>query len=733
MDENNFNYYEYIYNYKDLRFFNYNQAYRHYLNYGKNEGRIFNTNNLHDFDPVIYKNQYDDLISMTEEEATIHYIRFGKYEGRNYKSENIKMIGINILIIACHIKNLIFIDHLNNIKEYFNKIYLIYSVPNENIKIDTLDFFKKNPNIELKKVENIGYDFKKYLIGINIVLNDSFNKLWLINDSFIIYNWKKNIFTDNNIKLINESDYIGLIQSNYNNIKHFQSYFLILNKEIVNIYKYYLENNIYLLNNNVNEDIKNEIIDKFEVKLSNSIITNNKYKSNSLIQSKTQNEVYKLYVDYGIFKDIDESILNISSYSPKIYDNNFNQSMFISQFYGIYKIRYLSISPYIIFLQKYKKENFELILNLYFHTYEPFVRYFNYFYYKKINLNTYTNDYLNLNEIFNTNNLFMENIIDMSKYDFYVKNDGDNIIKYLSNILKCSDDDIYNSMNVIKFIKNYKKNNKFILDLKYRYFYENKVNNNLDNLISDIIKIQNKTKNKKLIYTNNINFYDTFWDIEDDLVENDIDYIYISNIDDINVCKNFIHLSCNLNSTDTFYLNRYFKFNKKLFNCYEKILYIDSNVKINKKLNKFFDLLDDKTDIILFKHPDRNTLNDELIELINSPQNYSKWNLDIDKIEKLRNEQKTELNNQLYWLNIQLSNTKYNLYDDINELYNKYNLKRDQILFSINQKKYKIKIIEINKSNNLVYDQNIKYFDGDYGYIDFFSNYFSRPFGGLHI
>ena len=35
-----FNYFEYINNYDDLRFFNYSQAYLHYLNYGMSEGRI---------------------------------------------------------------------------------------------------------------------------------------------------------------------------------------------------------------------------------------------------------------------------------------------------------------------------------------------------------------------------------------------------------------------------------------------------------------------------------------------------------------------------------------------------------------------------------------------------------------------------------------------------------------------------------------------------------------------
>ena len=79
IDKNVFNYYEYINNYEDLIWFNQYQAYRHYLSYGINEGRVFNTNNLSNFNPSIYKNLYDDIRHMTDDEATMHYIRYGKF------------------------------------------------------------------------------------------------------------------------------------------------------------------------------------------------------------------------------------------------------------------------------------------------------------------------------------------------------------------------------------------------------------------------------------------------------------------------------------------------------------------------------------------------------------------------------------------------------------------------------------------------------------------------------
>ena len=45
MTDAKFNYFEYINNYKDLELMNENQAYRHYINFGINEGRTFSSGN----------------------------------------------------------------------------------------------------------------------------------------------------------------------------------------------------------------------------------------------------------------------------------------------------------------------------------------------------------------------------------------------------------------------------------------------------------------------------------------------------------------------------------------------------------------------------------------------------------------------------------------------------------------------------------------------------------------
>lgn len=65
------------------------EAYKHYINHGKSEGRICNSdmlkNNCEDFDHIFYLEMYPDLLKNginNEHAAYIHYIHHGKVEGR---------------------------------------------------------------------------------------------------------------------------------------------------------------------------------------------------------------------------------------------------------------------------------------------------------------------------------------------------------------------------------------------------------------------------------------------------------------------------------------------------------------------------------------------------------------------------------------------------------------------------------------------------------------------------
>lgn len=71
-----------------------NEAFNHYINYGHNEGRIYNSINLlpHDFNIYFYKNYYLDLKHLNYSEAINHYINNGKNENRIYNSKQMNEI-----------------------------------------------------------------------------------------------------------------------------------------------------------------------------------------------------------------------------------------------------------------------------------------------------------------------------------------------------------------------------------------------------------------------------------------------------------------------------------------------------------------------------------------------------------------------------------------------------------------------------------------------------------------
>ena len=161
-------------------------------------------------------------------------------------------------------------------------------------------------------------------------------------------------------------------------------------------------------------------------------------------------------------------------------------------------------------------------------------------------------------------------------------------------------------------------------------------NTTINTIKTYIQKIQNQSKNKKLVYSVNVNNYDIFHDIEDCYKDHDTDYIYLSNVNKNNGPKNFIHINCNIGEEDLFKLSRLFKFNKTIFNCYDKILYIDANVKIHSSLSNLFNKLNNNTDLVLFSHPDRNTVAEELNIISTYKHNHDKWDYQAHLVNKLK-------------------------------------------------------------------------------------------------
>ena len=176
----NFNYYEYINNYKDLRFLNCNEAIEHYINYGYSNKYKFNTTNLIDFDPSIYKNLYKDLKFMTNDEAILHYIRYGKFEGRQFNHNLIKLINIKTAKIGI--------------------IYVYYERKNEQKNQTNLSFFIKY-GLDKNKWANLD-------ITSLFVINGNYSEVIIPNRSDI------HILKEDNC-----SDYEGW----YNGIKYFEN------------------------------------------------------------------------------------------------------------------------------------------------------------------------------------------------------------------------------------------------------------------------------------------------------------------------------------------------------------------------------------------------------------------------------------------------------------------------------------------------------------------------------
>ena len=89
-----------------------------------------------------------------------------------------------------------------------------------------------NNRIEIIKIDNIGNDFKKYYTGLMKAQDESYNRIWLLNDSFIMT--VPNIFAGLCRRFL-LNDIVGYFDSY--EIRHLiQSYFMILSSKAVKFY-----------------------------------------------------------------------------------------------------------------------------------------------------------------------------------------------------------------------------------------------------------------------------------------------------------------------------------------------------------------------------------------------------------------------------------------------------------------------------------------------------------------
>lgn len=211
----------------------------------------------------------------------------------NYKQNNIREFIINkynqielLFIIAIYPRNDNYKNILDEIIKYTNNILIIYSInPDYDIDIKYINNLSNNKNIYMIEVENIGYDFYKYNIGIQYSLqNIKFDRIILLNDSFQFTRSIEDFISY--IKLShNKFNLIGLNNS-YEIKIHIQSFILSFDKYICNEFIQYHKkyfNKYHTLR---------DIIDIFEIGFTNYIINNYKYKTDTFYYIISNNNPY---------------------------------------------------------------------------------------------------------------------------------------------------------------------------------------------------------------------------------------------------------------------------------------------------------------------------------------------------------------------------------------------------------------------------------------------------------
>ena len=250
---------------------------------------LYNNNNLKNHlikNMLKYYYINNNIINKTNQDYKTRLELYKRYDIRDfiidYDYKNIELI----FILAIYPRNENYKNILDEIYKYTNNIIIIYSInPEYDIEMKYITNLSKTKNIYMIEVENIGYDFYKYYVGIIYCLqNIKFDRIILINDSFQ-FTRSINDFISY-IKLShNKFNLIGLNNS-YEIKIHIQSFILSFDKEICKEFIQY-----YKKYNNKNHKLQ-DIIDVFEIGFSNYIINNNKYKIDTFYYITTNKNPY---------------------------------------------------------------------------------------------------------------------------------------------------------------------------------------------------------------------------------------------------------------------------------------------------------------------------------------------------------------------------------------------------------------------------------------------------------
>jgi hypothetical protein len=279
-----FNWISYVGRYPDLKNANINtkeKAFLHWINHGKNEGRIindiYNKNaekqdniqyNYATFDWKSYVGKYPELqnTNINKEKAFLHWINHGKNEGRiiNDIDENVIISNTNVIISNTDI----LINNNYDIVNIDNNVI----IPNADILINNNDdklidikqskiciiYVYYERNNEQKNQTNLSF-FIKYALNKNNWLNLNITCLFVING----HQCEVVIPTESNIHVLKEdncSDYEGW----YNGIKYFEK---LNNCEIWQQFDYLCLINASSCGPFIDEDINNHWLIPFYEKM----------------------------------------------------------------------------------------------------------------------------------------------------------------------------------------------------------------------------------------------------------------------------------------------------------------------------------------------------------------------------------------------------------------------------------------------------------------------------------
>jgi GR25 family glycosyltransferase involved in LPS biosynthesis len=274
-----------VYYYKllndDLKNMTNDQLIKHYLEYGKNENRLYKFDLPNDFDIEFYKNNYNDLKNFSIDELKLHYILHGKLENRIYKSNKNNFLNnlpsdFNLVIYKNN-----YIDLYNFTDEQLINHYLSHGKNENRIYNKIIKNDNRLNKLSKNLIDKLPIDFNIDIYKNNYIDLYNFTDEELINHYLIHGKNENRIYNINKIevpeinKLPKDFD-INFYKNKYDDLKNFN------NKELVNHYINYGKKENRLYNN-----YKYNIINNLDLTEINVDYVSNLNKSNIIISLTT--------------------------------------------------------------------------------------------------------------------------------------------------------------------------------------------------------------------------------------------------------------------------------------------------------------------------------------------------------------------------------------------------------------------------------------------------------------